>query len=65
MGHGQQVTCIQQLANIKVINLQGQGGKSEKVSEGLGIKLLLLAYCESHTEEIWAMRDSQSLAGRH
>ena len=32
MGHGQQVTCIQELANVEIINLQGQGGKSEKVS---------------------------------
>ena len=32
MGHGQQVTCIQELANVEVIDLQRQGGKFVKIS---------------------------------
>ena len=32
MGHGQQVTCIQKLADIEIIDLQRQAGKFVKVS---------------------------------
>ena len=32
MGHGQQVTCIQELANIEVINLQGTRRKICEIS---------------------------------